>query len=242
MWAVFAFLLWIMDIWTVNNKCQVSIQLLVEIKHCKTGLKPTCRTHKLNLLNCPCKSSLLILSMLTVDLPPGSTWTWGWSTQIVDPLYVNCWFAIQDPCGSRAGLLSLGADPPRLLILSMLTVNLPPQGSTRIQGWSTWIVDPLYVNCQFASPKFPHGSGADPCRLLILSMSTVNWPPQDLHGSSRVAAFLPTWNSLCFPCVFPVLQKFSLCFFIEELTVIVIKEMSLAPSYTIYFLLKPYTA
>ena len=44
--------------------------------------------------------------------------------------------------------------------------------------------------------------------------------------------------SLCFPCVaeiFPV-------FFIEELTVIVIKEMSLAPSYTIYFLLKPYTA
>ena len=43
---------------------------------------------------------------------------------------------------------------------------------------------------------------------------------------------------LCFPCVaeiFPV-------FFIEELTVIVIKEMSLAPSYTIYFLLKPYTA
>ena len=41
---------------------------------------------------------------------------------------------------------------------------------------------------------------------------------------------------------FPVLQKFSLCFFIEELTVIVIKEMSLAPSYTIYFLLKPYTA
>ena len=45
-----------------------------------------------------------------------------------------------------------------------------------------------------------------------------------------------------FPCVFPVLQKFSLCFFIEELTVIVIKEMSLAPSYTIYFLLKPYTA
>ena len=31
-------------------------------------------------------------------------------------------------------------------------------------------------------------------------------------------------------------------FFIEELTVIVIKEMSLAPSYTIYFLLKPYTA
>ena len=44
--------------------------------------------------------------------------------------------------------------------------------------------------------------------------------------------------SLCFPCVaeiFPV-------FFIEELTVIVIKEMSLAPSYTIYFSLKPYTA
>ena len=40
---------------------------------------------------------------------------------------------------------------------------------------------------------------------------------------------------LCFPCVFPV-------FFIEELTVIVIKKMSLAPSYTIYFLLKPYTA
>ena len=29
----------------------------------------------------------------------------------------------------------------------------------------------------------------------------------------RVATFLPTWNSLCFPCVFPVLQKFSLCFF-----------------------------
>ena len=53
------------------------------------------------------------------------------------------------------------------------------------------------------------------------------------------------WPRSCrheIPCVFPVLQKFSLCFFIEELTVIVIKEMSLAPSYTIYFLLKPYTA
>ena len=45
-----------------------------------------------------------------------------------------------------------------------------------------------------------------------------------------------------FSLFFPVLQKFTLCFFIEELTVIVIKEMSLAPSYTIYFLLKPYTA
>ena len=35
-----------------------------------------------------------------------------------------------------------------------------------------------------------------------------------------------------------MLQKFSLFFFIEELTVIVIKEMSLAPSYTIYFFIK----
>ena len=44
----------------------------------------------------------------------------------------------------------------------------------------------------------------------------------------------PVFSLCCrnFPCVF----------FIEELTVIVIKEMSLAPSYTIYFLLKPYTA
>ena len=25
----------IMDMWTVNNKCEVSVQFLVEIKHCK---------------------------------------------------------------------------------------------------------------------------------------------------------------------------------------------------------------
>ena len=66
-------------------------------------------------------------------------------------------------------------------------------------------------------------------------LQSILWPGQGGHVLADMK--FPVF-SLCFPCVpeiFPV-------FFIEELTVIVIKEMSLAPSYTIYFLLKPYTA
>ena len=71
--------------------------------------------------------------------------------------------------------------------------------------------------------------------MYMISIGMVTKPRQGGHVLADMK--FPVF-SLCFPCVaeiFPV-------FFIEELTVIVIKEMSLAPSYTIYFLLKPYTA
>ena len=87
--------------------------------------------------------------------------------------------------------------------------------------------------CSNGSRICPGGGSFGPPEKCVIWASEYN----------RVATFLADMKIPCvFPCVFPVLQKFSLCFFIEELTVIVIKEMSLAPSYTIYFLLKPYTA
>ena len=84
-----------------------------------------------------------------------------------------------------------------------------------------WILQPRrsrYTNINYMVPSTPH--------------------KQVTQGGHVLADMKFPVFSLCFPCVaeiFPV-------FFIEELTVIVIKEMSLAPSYTIYFLLKPYTA
>ena len=51
----------------------------------------------------------------------------------------------QDPCRS-------GDDLHRLLIPSTVAVALPPPpGSMQIWGWSTWIVDPLYSDCQFTT-------------------------------------------------------------------------------------------
>ena len=122
-----------MDIWTVNNKCQVSVQLLVEIKHCRTGLKPTCRTHKLNLLNCPCKSSLLILSMLTVDSPPLRIHVdQGLIHADLGLIHVDCWSSLHQ------------------LLIHPQDLHRPSW------GWSMQIVDPLYIDCQFAPPPRIH--------------------------------------------------------------------------------------
>ena len=86
------------------------------------------------------------------------------------------------------------------------------------------------------------GHNKTPMTAIVKNLNILSGLPHTKHAQEQGGHVLADMKfpvfSLCFPCVaeiFPV-------FFIDELTVIVIKEMSLAPSYTIYFLLKPYTA
>ena len=101
-------------------------------------------------------------STLTADPPSGSTVLIS-SMLIVAPLYVSSLtvdLPARDPCGP-------GADPHRLLILSSLTVNLPP-GSAWTKGWS--------------------------CGLLILSTSTVDLPPRICMDPGLIQ--MDCWSSL----------------------------------------------
>ena len=105
----------------------------------------------LGLIHSWCREDqLFITSTLIVD--PSTLTVDPLRINSVDHLYVDCWSLYvststvdsppKDPCRLRA-------DPCSLLILSTSTVNLP-LGSARIWVWSAWIVDPIYVDCQFA--------------------------------------------------------------------------------------------